>query len=637
MQAAASIVMSLISPNTVVTAKLSGTKSSLDTPSFTQTFTEKISAAPPLTSKNPPPNPPVKVASAVRNNTMSSTPRAPKTIGKSTEPNNPEQIKIDATPSVQVALPPATIEIVPAQGSSPAVAEFPDAPPQVAQCLSNPEANAQASPQTATAPEAHTDVAHSVSSIQADPKPPVSPEVSVTIPASLPAVPIVPPLEPNRSEAQMPPASSSVQSEQPADPKIPTQTASTLRTADGPAMTGPELSALAPTLPEAKNPKHASVIQQHNQSSSPKLPEIVVATALTSIPPSATKLSNSAKSQPVPLPQKELPRAATQPLQDPIQSAELSSHSPSKTTAKSEPQPQTAEDKNTTAEPGTNKTTSVVGAATNNSSKLTEPVGTAQSQNGASSDSSQQKPQNNTARDDNADDPVAIERSPRENSSDSVQPISANLTGPAVSVAPANSATTIVQPDLTSNVVTAVPTQVVNDHSPQVIERAMLTGSPSDTPTSAPQGPNAPGFPGAPTVSNAQITGNTGQSEVHLAMQADKLGAVELHARVTGEQVGAAIVVDKKETHEVLAVELPALHQALSQKNFRVEHIWLTHSSLDATAGDPGNSSADQRSRPRFGSLPQTIEQMKEPLLFPPSLPADSNIFDDSGRLSVRA
>jgi hypothetical protein len=345
------------------------------------------------------------------------------------------------------------------------------------------------------------------------------------------------------------------------------------------------------------------------------------------------------KSQPVPLPQKELPRAATQPLQDPIRSAELSSHLPLRATAKPEPPLQTSEDKNTISAPGTNaKTTSIVGVAPNNPSKLTEPVGTTQNQDAAFSDSLQQKPRNDTPRDDNADDSVAIEPPPRENLTDSAPSTLANATGSVGPTPPANPATTIVQPDLASSGVNAVPAQIVNDHSPQVIEKgATLTGSSPNTPSSAPQDPNAPGFPGSPTVSNAQIAGNTAQSEVHLAMQGDKLGAVELHARITGEQVGAAIVVDKKETHEVLAVELPALHQALSQKNLRVEHVWLTHSSLHATAGDPGNSPADQRSRPRFGSLPQTNEKGEEPLLFPPSLPADNSIFDDSGRLSVLA
>jgi len=135
-------------------------------------------------------------------------------------------------------------------------------------------------------------------------------------------------------------------------------------------------------------------------------------------------------------------------------------------------------------------------------------------------------------------------------------------------------------------------------------------------------------------ITNVAISGNNAQSEIHVALQGEKLGSVELHARVNGEQVGAAIVVEKRETHAALAVELPALRDALSEKNLRVEHIWLTQGALDAAAGDfadtprqfthhgPANSQQHGSSEPNFTADLAGISETNA-------------IFDERGHLSV--
>jgi hypothetical protein len=136
-------------------------------------------------------------------------------------------------------------------------------------------------------------------------------------------------------------------------------------------------------------------------------------------------------------------------------------------------------------------------------------------------------------------------------------------------------------------------------------------------------------------VTSAQITGNTAQSEIHLAMLADKLGAVELHAQVAGEQVGAAIVVEKKEAHAALAVELPELRQALADKNLRVEHIWLTQGALHATAGDTGQSTGQQpRNHPGNRYVAEREEGSASAFVAGAMEP--EGIFDERGHLSVR-
>ena len=137
-------------------------------------------------------------------------------------------------------------------------------------------------------------------------------------------------------------------------------------------------------------------------------------------------------------------------------------------------------------------------------------------------------------------------------------------------------------------------------------------------------------------INNAQLAGTAAHSEMHIALQTDKLGAVELHARVTGEQVGAAIMVEKREAHAALAVELPSLQQALSEKSLRVQSVVLLQGATHSTAQGAGDHAQHQ---PR--SQPGTAyRQLQEASALPPvfaAAPAPSGIFDDRGRLSVLA
>jgi hypothetical protein len=161
---------------------------------------------------------------------------------------------------------------------------------------------------------------------------------------------------------------------------------------------------------------------------------------------------------------------------------------------------------------------------------------------------------------------------------------------------------------------------------------------PNESMETSAQATSVSDIPEKPGIVSAQISGNSAQSEIHLAMQGDKLGPIELHARVTGEQVGANIVVEKKDAREALATELPALRQALTEKNLSIEHVWLTQGSLHATAQE-GGSAPDQHPNRQMqqgaNSQPQSGQAWRIPVA---ALVAENaEIFDDQGRLSVRA
>jgi zinc finger protein 185 len=220
--------------------------------------------------------------------------------------------------------------------------------------------------------------------------------------------------------------------------------------------------------------------------------------------------------------------------------------------------------------------------------------------------------------------------------------ISSPVTAQPVAIPVAQTTNAMPAPETPSNpAAAAAPMPAASVHAPEptttTTPKLVESLTNSATPRT-PQDPSTPEPPSAPGISTAQISGNAAQSEVHLALQADKLGNIELHARVTGEQVGAAIVVDKKEAHAALAVELPALREALSEQNLRVDHVWLTQSSLHSTAGDAGNPAADQRQRPASSNNPNANSSEPAPQLVITGATLESTgIFDDQGRLSVHA
>jgi hypothetical protein len=137
-------------------------------------------------------------------------------------------------------------------------------------------------------------------------------------------------------------------------------------------------------------------------------------------------------------------------------------------------------------------------------------------------------------------------------------------------------------------------------------------------------------------VSSAQLLAGAGHSEMRVSLDTEKLGSIELRARLTGDQVGAAIVVEKREAHAALAIELPALQQALSDKQLRVDQVSLLHGTFSATTGDAGASAKqDQPHAPRG---PQGSSLGGSNLSAQLSVSgAQSGIFDSQGHLSVHA
>ncbi|MGH9328283.1 MAG: flagellar hook-length control protein FliK [Terriglobia bacterium] len=135
-------------------------------------------------------------------------------------------------------------------------------------------------------------------------------------------------------------------------------------------------------------------------------------------------------------------------------------------------------------------------------------------------------------------------------------------------------------------------------------------------------------------VSSASLLQAQGRTAMHVSLQTESLGPLELHAILDGGKVGASIAVVNHEAHTVLTNELPALQQVLSEQNLRVEHLSVLSAPMNSGTGTGRDGGFQGFSQPRdnpgswySGAPPQTAAPSSE-YLTPEAL---------RGRLSVRA
>lgn len=97
--------------------------------------------------------------------------------------------------------------------------------------------------------------------------------------------------------------------------------------------------------------------------------------------------------------------------------------------------------------------------------------------------------------------------------------------------------------------------------------------------------------PAGRVVNAASLLQNGGQAEMRVELHTDTLGALELHTVLQGGKIGASINVQNPDARTLLASELPALHQALSNQNLHVENVSIsTNTAGGGQAGAQSNS-----------------------------------------------
>ena len=130
------------------------------------------------------------------------------------------------------------------------------------------------------------------------------------------------------------------------------------------------------------------------------------------------------------------------------------------------------------------------------------------------------------------------------------------------------------------------------------------------------------------------------RGEIHVSLQSETLGAVELRARVRGENVAASIAVEKKDTQQILNDALPSLHQALSDRKLRLDEISIRQGSSDVIGqgSQPQQRDGSNSGKPEmaFGRPAGSGIGFASNAFTGATSNGDEGIFDRQGRLSVR-
>jgi hypothetical protein len=138
-------------------------------------------------------------------------------------------------------------------------------------------------------------------------------------------------------------------------------------------------------------------------------------------------------------------------------------------------------------------------------------------------------------------------------------------------------------------------------------------------------------------INSASLVQSQGKAEMHVAMQTDALGALQLHAVLDNGKVGASIQVVTHDAHTVLTNDLPALQQVLKEQNLKVDHLAVINSPMPSGAGsrdgrnfqsEDFSQSGNQNTRWPSNSLAPVMSSNSVE-----ALPLENHI----GRLSVRA
>ncbi len=148
----------------------------------------------------------------------------------------------------------------------------------------------------------------------------------------------------------------------------------------------------------------------------------------------------------------------------------------------------------------------------------------------------------------------------------------------------------------------------------------------------------------ADAVKASEIYQRVDGSEMHVAMQTELLGAVDLRATIHQSGLTATISVQRSDVQSLLSSELPALQHALSDRNLHVEQISILNNSVHERAG--GSGTAPQQQNPNGGKAPansgasqplRSAEALREELSA--SSPADAAQMGGAGygRISIHA
>ncbi len=123
----------------------------------------------------------------------------------------------------------------------------------------------------------------------------------------------------------------------------------------------------------------------------------------------------------------------------------------------------------------------------------------------------------------------------------------------------------------------------VGDTSKPVLPSTTTPGPQQSLPAALPASPND-------AVQASRLYQRVGGAEMHISLDTDLLGSIDLRAVVHQSGLTATIGVQHADVQALLSSELPGLQHALSQKNLHVEEISILGSAVGGQSNQGGNA-----------------------------------------------
>lgn len=156
---------------------------------------------------------------------------------------------------------------------------------------------------------------------------------------------------------------------------------------------------------------------------------------------------------------------------------------------------------------------------------------------------------------------------------------------------------------------------------------------------SLPSSPITPSLPRSLSDVNqaAQLYQQIGRAEMHISMDTDALGSIDLRAVVHQGTLSATIGVQRADVQTLLVNELPALQHSLAEKNFQVNHISVLAGSIGSGANPNGQRGSQQHQRQAAPAFTSLFRDVPSPAVSRAHLNEVAALVGKSARLSVIA
>jgi len=148
----------------------------------------------------------------------------------------------------------------------------------------------------------------------------------------------------------------------------------------------------------------------------------------------------------------------------------------------------------------------------------------------------------------------------------------------------------------------------------QELASQSAAGAPRSAAQPSQAGPSSQPFPLPQTlpgslndvVKASELYQRVGGAEMHITMQTDLMGAIDLRASLHQSELTATIGVQRGDVQTLLSNELPSLQHSLSDKSFRVDQISVLHNSVGGRLdlGGQRQSQSQPQSQPHAPALP---------------------------------